>query len=71
MAVVLVLLGGMVGFVTGVATLVFTDLGLLAAFGLWMSVGLAATLLALAVAVLAVAVLARLSNRPAAHDLHA
>ena len=66
MAVVLVLLGGMAGFGFGAATLIFTDLGLLAAFGLWMSVGLAAVLLALAVAVLA-----PMNNRPAAQDLHA
>ena len=52
MAVVLVLLGGVIGFASGTATLIFTDLGLLAALGIWTSVGLAATLLALVVALL-------------------
>ena len=52
MAVVLVLFGGVAGFATGTASLVFTDLGLLAALGIWSSVGLGAVLLALALALL-------------------
>ena len=66
MAAILVLLGGVIGFASGTATLIFTDLGLLAAFGIWTSVGLAATLLALVVALLP-----RENHRPAARDLHA
>ena len=66
MAAVLVLLGGVMGFASGTATLIFTDLGLLAALGIWASVGLAATLLALVVALLP-----RGNHRPTARDLHA
>jgi hypothetical protein len=66
MAVVLVLLGGILGFASGAAALVFTDLGLLAAMGIWVSVGLTATLLSLAVAVLP-----RHSTVAAGKDAHA
>ena len=66
MAAVLVLLGGVMGFASGTATLICTVLGLLAALGIWASVGLAATLLALVVALLP-----RENHRPTARDLHA
>ena len=66
MAVVLVLLGGVMGFACGMAAMIFTDLGLLAAFGIWTTVGLVATLLAVVVALLP-----RVNNRPTARDLHA
>ena len=52
MAVVLVLLGGVLGFASALATLIFTDLGLLAALGAWLSIGLGSSVLAIAGSIL-------------------
>jgi hypothetical protein len=52
MAAVLVLLGGILGFASGTAALIFTDLGFWAAMGIWVAVGLTASLSAIAVALL-------------------
>ena len=52
MAVVLVLVGGVMGFACAGAALIITDIGLLGALAVWMSGGLAATLLALTLSLL-------------------